>query len=224
MLVSFGATMLRRELDKIPLWRSDSVSVRQLVEDFARYPYLSRFAEPEVLTQAISDGLALSSWEKETFAYADAKDEATGNYLGLRSCERIMITPDSHGLLVKPEIAKAQMTADSKPETEQPAGGAETPKPTGTLAEQTPEGKKPEAAKLKRYHGTVVLDSTRVGRDAGRIAEEILSQLEPLDGAEVTVTLEIEAHIPDGAPEHVVRAVTENSRELKFKAYGFEKE
>jgi hypothetical protein len=26
------------ELDRIPLWRGDHVSVRQLVEDFASYP------------------------------------------------------------------------------------------------------------------------------------------------------------------------------------------
>jgi hypothetical protein len=36
------------------------------------------------------------------------------------------------------------------------------------------------------------------------------------------VTLEIEAEVPDGAPEHVVRTVTENSRTLKFESHGFE--
>jgi len=37
-------------------------------------------------------------------------------------------------------------------------------------------------------------------------------------------TLEIEAEIPSGAPDHVVRTVTENSRTLKFTNQGFEKE
>ena len=37
-------------------------------------------------------------------------------------------------------------------------------------------------------------------------------------------TLEIEANIPDGAPEQVVRTVTENSRTLKFEVSGFEEE
>ena len=41
-------------------------------------------------------------------------------------------------------------------------------------------------------------------------------------GADVKVTLEIEANIPDGAPEQVVRTVTENSRTLKFEVSGFE--
>jgi len=69
-----------------------------------------------------------------------------------------------------------------------------------------------------------VLDPTRVGRDAGRIAEEVIAHLAGLTGAQVNVTLEIEAVIPSGAPEHVVRTVTENSRTLKFESHGFENE
>jgi len=38
------------------------------------------------------------------------------------------------------------------------------------------------------------------------------------------VTLEVEAQIPSGVPDHVVRTVTENSRTLKFTSHGFEKE
>ncbi|WP_169802158.1 hypothetical protein [Neomoorella mulderi] len=43
-------------------------------------------------------------------------------------------------------------------------------------------------------------------------------------GARVTVTLEIEAEIPEGLPEIVIRTVTENCRTLKFKDYGFEED
>jgi len=42
--------------------------------------------------------------------------------------------------------------------------------------------------------------------------------------ANVTVTLEIEAALPDGASEQVVRTVTENCRTLKFESQGFERE
>jgi hypothetical protein len=45
-----------------------------------------------------------------------------------------------------------------------------------------------------------------------------------LVGASVRITLEIEAEIPDGAPENVVRTVTENGRTLKFTSQGFENE
>ena len=76
----------------------------------------------------------------------------------------------------------------------------------------------------KRFHGTVALDPTRVGRDAGRIADEVIAHLAGLVGSEVTVTLEIEAKIPSGVPDNVVRTVTENSRTLKFTSQGFEQD
>lgn len=39
-----------------------------------------------------------------------------------------------------------------------------------------------------------------------------------------SLTIEIEAEVPDGVPDNVVRTVTENSRTLKFTSHGFEKE
>ena len=74
----------------------------------------------------------------------------------------------------------------------------------------------------KRFHGSVSLDPARVGRDAGRVADEVISYLTGLVGSSVKVTLEIEATIETGAPENVVRTVTENSRTLKFTTQGFE--
>ena len=63
-----------------------------------------------------------------------------------------------------------------------------------------------------------------MGRDASQIADEVIAHLAGLVGANVTVTLEIEAEIPDGAPEQVVRTVTENSQTLKFTNQAFERE
>ena len=57
-----------------------------------------------------------------------------------------------------------------------------------------------------------------------RCADEVISHFSGLVGAKVTVTLEIAAEVPSGAPDHVVRTVTENSRTLKFTSQGFEKE
>jgi hypothetical protein len=75
-----------------------------------------------------------------------------------------------------------------------------------------------------RFHGTVQLDPARVGRDASRIADEVIAHLAGQVGADVIVTLEIEASLPDGASEQIVRTVTENSRTLKFASHGFEAE
>ena len=82
----------------------------------------------------------------------------------------------------------------------------------------------PVVAQPKRFHGTVILDTARVERDASRIAEEVIAHLSSLVNATVTVTLEVEALIPAGASDQVVRTVTENARTLKFTNQGFEKE
>ena len=67
------------------------------------------------------------------------------------------------------------------------------------------------------------MDPARVGRDASQIAEEIIAHLVGLAGADVTVTVDIEARLPDGASEQVVRTVTENGRTLRFEpGSGFE--
>jgi hypothetical protein len=63
-----------------------------------------------------------------------------------------------------------------------------------------------------------------VGRDASRIADEVIAHLAGQLGAEVTVTLEIEVKLPGGVSDQTIRTVTENSRTLKFTNHGFEAE
>ena len=222
LLTGFAPSRLRMELDGVPLWRRDSVAIKQLVEDFGRYLYLPRLKDSSVLLGAIREGLGLLTWEKDSFAYADSYDEVAGRYRGLRGGQQVFsIDADSSGLLVKSEIARKQIDAETTPEP--PPVNGPTPIPPGPGPEPL-QPTSPEAIKPKRFHGSVELDATRVGRDAGRIADEVISHLSGLVGANVKVTLEIEAEIPNGAPDNVVRTVTENGRTLKFKNQGFEKE
>jgi len=229
LITSFAATRLRMEMDKIPLWRGNHVEIRQLVEDFGRYLYLPRLREPAVLLEAVRSGLSLITWEQDSFAYAESYDESAGRYRGLRSQGVSIPDGSAPGLLVRPNIARRQMDAEAAASAGAQAGGQATPAggsamPPGGPTPVPPGPVPPEATKPKRFHGTVELNPTRVGRDAGRIAEEVISHLAGLVGATVTVTLEIEADIPDGAPENVVRTVTENSRTLKFASQGFEED
>jgi predicted AAA+ superfamily ATPase len=222
LVTSLGAARLRMDLDKVPLWRGDHVAIRQLVEDFGRYLYLPRVRDPEVLLGAVRGGFSLLTWEKDSFAYAESYDEGAGRYRGLRGGQQVvLVDADAPELLVKSEIARKQLDAETRPEPTPPADGP-TPIPPGPGPEPVPTPT--EIAKPKRFHGTVELDPARVGRDAGRIADEVISHLSGLVGANVKVTLEIEAEIPSGAPDNVVRTVTENSRTLKFTSQGFEKE
>ena len=50
----------------------------------------------------------------------------------------------------------------------------------------------------------------------------MIAHLSGLVGADVRVTLDIAADIPEGAPEHVVRTVNENSETLNFDSHEFE--
>ncbi len=59
---------------------------------------------------------------------------------------------------------------------------------------------------------------------AGRIADEVIQHLTKLVGADVRVTLEIQAQLQDGASDKTIRDVTENCRTLRFDTFGFEEE
>ena len=229
LVPSLAGTRLRMELDKIPLWRGDHVTVRQLVKDFARYVYLPRLRDPEVVLGAVRDGLGLLLWQQEAFAYADGFDEASGRYRGLRCGQRVeLIDQAGEGLLVKPEVALKQQDVDQAATSTSGTGAATvgtatSQEQTGGSGGVTANGGKPNV-RPHRFHGTVTLDAARVGRDAGRIADEVIAHLSGLVGANVTVTLEIQAIVPDGVPDDAVRTVTENSRQLKFSSHGFEVE
>jgi len=224
-VLGYGLSLLKRELDNIPLWRGDHVSIRQLVEDYARYLYLPRLKDPSYLLGAISEGLRKLSWESESFAYADGYDEANHKYLGLVAAEGISITdPCSGTLLVKPSVARRQFDADQKVESALIAGAEKKAVAAGAGGGSVPLlATGPQVTpKPRRFHGSVRIDEARVASHAGKIAEEVIVHLNALMGARVTVTLEIEAEVPDGVQDNVVRTVTENCRTLKFTSQGFE--
>lgn len=225
-------TSLKMELDRVPLWRGDHVPVRELVEDFARYLYLPRLQNPKVLLNAITEGLGLMTWMTDSFAYADSYDEESQRYRGMRVLERLPVTADDPGLLVKPGVALQQIEREQQPQTTVMPGtkGEDVESETSstgqsldieTSAAQIAEPPRPI---FRRFYGSVSLDPARVGSEAGRIAEEVIAHLAGLVGASVEVTLEIQATVPTGVPDRVVRIVTENSRTLKFMSYGFEEE
>lgn len=221
LVTSYSSTLLRMELDRVPLWRDDHVAISQLVEDYARYPYLPRLKDPQVLLGSIRDGVSILTWEQDTFAYAESFDEEAARYRSLRVGQGIELhDPSAPGLLVKPGVARGQIEKEVKP---QPNGGT-GPGPEPPPPVDPPPPPPPHARVPKRFHGAVNLDAGRVGLDASTIANEVIAHMGGLVGAKVTVTLEIEAELPDGFPENVVRTVNENSSTLKFTDHGFEHE
>src|SRR5438067_1998488 len=75
-----------------------------------------------------------------------------------------------------------------------------------------------------RFHGSVKINARMMAGDAGKINEEVVKHLTTILGANVQVTLEIQADIPSGVSDETVRTVTENCRTLKFEGFGFEVE
>ncbi|MGB9625312.1 MAG: Swt1 family HEPN domain-containing protein [Phycisphaerae bacterium] len=238
LMVQLGGTRLRHELDRVPLWRGDHVSVKQLAEDIAKYLYLPRLRDEDVLLAAIRDGLERLTWQTETFAYADGWDEQRKRYRRLQAGRSIRVLIDGQSVLVKPDVAIRQMEADKAEQAkgagaavgigaggqrDAGTGGVRPGAGTGGTDQGGGEAAGVEVAPaLRRFHGAVRLDPVRLGRDASRIAEEVVQHLSGIVGANVEVTLEITAQLPDAASEKLVRDVTENCRTLKFETYGFE--
>jgi predicted AAA+ superfamily ATPase len=223
LITEFAASRLRMELDRIPLWRGNHVGLKQLWEDFAQYLYLPRLKAASVLVGAIQDGLGLLTWEQDAFAYAEAWDEAEGRYRGLRAGEQGSVIVDGRSVLVKPKVARSQVAAEPGGGGEA-GGGQRTGGETGTDGVDPGGGTDVVVAPLKRFHGTVSLDPLRLKRDIDQVADAIVQHLSGQLGASVEVTLEIQAELPNGASEEVVRTVTENAKTLKFNSHGFERD
>jgi len=214
LLPVLGPARLRMELDRA-LWRDrPHIGIKQLWEYQCSYLYLPRLKDRDVLLRAIQEG-ASTVVASDTFAYAEGYDEDADRYVGLRLGGGGSVVIDSSSLLVKPEVAREYIEKQPIPPPQSP--GPSPPSP-GPILPPRPQ------ALPKRFHASVTLDSGRVGRDAGRIADEILSHLSVLPGAKLRVTMEIEAEAPEGTPEHVQRTVSENASVLKFDSHGFERE
>ena len=226
LISSLGPTILRKYLDEIPLWRGNHVDIRLLADDFSKFLYLPRLAKPETLFQSIRDGIAGLTWQTDGFAFAEAFDDSSKRYRGLRAGQVAPLVGDGGGLLVKSEIARHQLDKETPGLINDSLSTNLKDGEKGTLHPFGGDGSKQlqSAQVVRRFHASATLDPARVGRDASRIAEEVISHLVAQDGAEVKVTLEIEAQLPKGANDKLIRVVTENASSLKIDQHGFEKE
>ena len=185
LIATFAGTRLRMELDRVPLWQRDHVEVRQLLDYFARYLYLPRLKGPSVLLEAIRTGLGLMTWEQDSFAYADSYDENAGRYRALHHGPRSPLTDSDAGLVVRPEVARKQIDAET---VEQQAVGDEPGVHLFDGASPLPGGwglgdwrtsrlcRSGEGEALPRLCAGE-LDPTRVGRDASQIADEVIAHI-----------------------------------------------
>ncbi|HEY1754439.1 MAG TPA: Swt1 family HEPN domain-containing protein [Bryobacteraceae bacterium] len=230
LYTSMAGAVLRFEIDQVPLWRGNHVGVKQLVDDFAKYLYLPRVKNAQVILDAIQDGVGRLTWSQDTFAYADYYDATAERYRGLEAGRRPTVQLNANSVVVKPEVAAAQIEKDSAPPTttasdsgtSSSAGTGTAGAGGGTSKGAGDGGTQSKTPVLRRFHGSAKIDATRLSRDVDLIASSVVQHLAGLLDAKVTITVEIEAEIPSGAPDNVVRTVTENCRTLKFDNQGFE--
>jgi predicted AAA+ superfamily ATPase len=224
LIVRWSPALLKMELDRW-LWKNQPhIGLKRLWEYLTSYCYLPRLRDSEVLLDAIREGIR----SRDYFGYATSVGEQ-GRYQGLQfGSAGGSVYLDDTSVLVRPEVAQKQQADDQEAHglLYRPAEPRQTEMSgTGKAAESAPgEVTAPTATRPTRFYGSVTLDPTRVGRDAGRVAEEVIQHLTGLIGSKVEVTLEIQADVPQGVPDNAVRTITENCRALKFKTHGFEKE
>jgi predicted AAA+ superfamily ATPase len=223
LITSYSGARLRMDLDGVPLWRGDHVGLRQLWSDYTQYLYLPRLRDSEVMLGAVRQGVSLLTWDPDTFAYASAYDEPAGRYVGLVAGEHPSVVLDAESVLVKPNVAARQRAADQVPgpaPRQPPAAAGTTLGGSGPATGGGPS--RPVAPTLPtRFYGRVSVDPVRMLRDLGDLAEAIVAQLGRA-GAEVSITVEVDAKAVGGFPDDVQRTVSENARTLKFEAHEFE--
>ena len=223
LMPAMGGVRLRMALESAGLWADrNHVTLEELAEWFPRYLYLPRVRDRDTLIEAIRDG-AMTLTPEDTFAIAEAYDEAADCYLGLSPAGRAPSVIDNRTCIVKTEVARAQLEAETGPESEDAA--AESPDTPEYPAKGQPDtGAVAAQPRPTSFVGSVTLDGGRVGKSAGQIADEVISHLAALPEARVTVAMEIHVQMPKGADERVVRTVSENASTLKFDHVAFEDE
>jgi hypothetical protein len=196
--------MLRNKLDNElePMWAKGDVTVKDLWEAFAKYVYLPRLRDIDVLRSSIAQGPAMISWENEGFAVAIGVDEREGKYLGLTAGSHPgEVAPLSR--VVKPEFALGQLEIETQREPDGETGLGDS-------------GGLPGLRPPTWFRGRVTVDPDRPNKAFTTITQEVLDHLVGLVNTEVVVTVHVVANRVEGFPDNVIRTVTENARTLKF--------
>ncbi|MFE7128354.1 Swt1 family HEPN domain-containing protein [Streptomyces sp. NPDC057617] len=215
-------------------WNRDGhISVGRLWELHTKYPYMNRLRDRSVLDQGVEDVLTHVTWETDGFALATGHDPGTGRYEGLvlpcRGGSFGQITDST--LLVRADLAVAQEAADlaaAAARDQEPADQEDADDGTGqgsggpSLSPRpTPGGPAPTPTPLPRvptrFYAHARLDTEQYSKHATKYAFEILQHLEAI-GADVEITVEIQATAPGGFSADKVRTLIENANTLKLQA------
>ena len=211
LFTALGPSNLNGTLENY-IWRDNPhLLTSDLLDYHSRYIYMQRLSDVSVLKQTILS--AVSQAVPGPFAYAEKFDEQAGAYQGLLIegglNAAISLTKDT--IIVRPYVAIEARGKFEQPETPT----TEINKPTSP--EDGGGSDKPVEAPLpKRFTGSVSLSPDRPGRDMSKIIEGIIEQLNSIEGADISITLDIHADVPGGIDNAKRRTLLENAVTLKF--------
>ena len=212
-----GPDTFMAEISKI--WGEDTphIPVATLLDWFASYVYLPRLRDDATLTTAIEKLVAKLD---STVAFAEAFDEATGDYRGVSQWSLGLANIASGCLVWRKALSQRQENAPPKA---YPTSEEDPCAPAGDAVAESPGN---ATRRARRFFGSVTLDPSKAGLQVAKIAEEILFELTRPKGATIKITLEIEGISADGYPDDVIDVVRSNIRDLKLDPgeMGFEEE
>jgi hypothetical protein len=211
-LIVASLGVLDNDLDKVWQPTQPHVAVRNLRDWFAQFPYLSKLRDPQVLAKAISDALRRSDAK---YGFAVRFDEARGEYDGLKLVQLVTIDLNSDMVLVRREVAAAQLSKHVPPPEQLDPGNKDK------IVNPPPP---PPPARPRRFYAKVTLDPNRPTPQVSNIAQSVLSELDRARGTTITLTLDIAAETPDGFSEDVETIVRDNAASLRITDFGFEEE
>jgi hypothetical protein len=114
LFVDYPAVRLRADLDRVPLWPPGAghVGLAEVWEAYASSLELPRLRSSAVLAAAIVGGVGAPDWASATFAYATGWDAEARRYEGLVGGPQGNLVLQGSGLIVRPEVARAQLEAE----------------------------------------------------------------------------------------------------------------
>lgn len=222
---------LKRELERHLWGQRDHISTREVEKAFASFLFFPRLTRGELLIDSISSAFSGQALICEFFGYAEAYDEDKGKYEGLCATSPPFSPVIGDSLLVKPDVAMANIpvasviSGTSIPSGSSAGGSKESATQTGSdeSEDETCGGTSLET-KLTRYYGSIDLDSDKVASSVQKVVDEVIQHLGAVYGTDLKITLDITAENPEGFDESTVRTVSENANTLGFKkdSNGFE--
>ncbi len=219
VIATWSPIHLRTKLKDL-YWKADKPARKaaEFWEDTLRYLYLPRLKDRGVLAQAIVKGSGTRDF------FGTAYGEHDGKFEGFKLGDSNVQFDDTL-LLIEPTAAKAYEAAHPLAVTPGPLPTGSTPPgpvpPRTTPSDSIQPGPTPPT-KTKSFHGSADVSPATAKMRLVQIAEEIVAILAADPTAEVKVRIEIQASFPNGAPDQIKRAVSENAKTLGFKAPDWE--